>query len=112
MKTLVLANQKGGVGKSAIATQLAHYLHRLGRSVIVVDLDHQPNTSRPLQAYSDVAVAGFSSSAVFEAVSLPALNGAFCMSWTPARVFVCTKTHLAILSNLPQITSVSNRAVV
>jgi len=73
MKSLVLANLKGGVGKSAIATQLALYLHRLGYSVIVVDLDHQQNTSRPLRANADVTVAGFSSSAIFESETLSAV---------------------------------------
>ena len=66
MKTLVLANQKGGVGKSAIATQLAHYLHRQGRVVVVVDLDHQQNTSRPLRTNEAVSVAGFTSSTLFD----------------------------------------------
>ncbi len=61
MKTLVLANQKGGVGKSALATQLAHYLHRQDRKVVVVDLDHQQNTSRPLRDNPAVTVAEFTS---------------------------------------------------
>lgn len=54
MKTLVMANQKGGVGKSAIATQLAHYAASLGLRVGVIDLDHQRNTSRPLMSHSSV----------------------------------------------------------
>lgn len=49
MKTLVLANQKGGVGKSAIATQLALYAAKGGLRVCVIDLDHQQNSSRPLR---------------------------------------------------------------
>jgi chromosome partitioning protein len=49
MKTLVLANQKGGVGKSAVATLLAHYLRRQGRRVLAIDLDHQGNFSQPLR---------------------------------------------------------------
>jgi chromosome partitioning protein len=94
MKTLVLANQKGGVGKSAIATQLAHYLHQLGHSVIVVDLDHQQNTSRPLQANSNVAVASFSSSTIFEAASVPDLP--------PARfVLVAGDDRLSTLERQP-----------
>lgn len=73
MKTLVLANQKGGVGKSAVATQLAHYLYRCGLSVAVIDLDHQQNTSRPLRAHPDVTTAPFTASAIFEAAHAPAL---------------------------------------
>lgn len=80
MKTLVLANQKGGVGKSAIATQLAHYLHQLGRSVLVIDLDHQQNTSRPLRGNGNVTGASFSSSAIFESELPPALpSGRFVL---------------------------------
>jgi len=45
MKTLVLANQKGGVGKSAVATLLAHYLAERRQRVLAIDLDHQGNFS-------------------------------------------------------------------
>ncbi len=49
MKTLVLANEKGGVGKSAIACQLGYYLHELlKKRVLAIDLDHQGNTTRSL----------------------------------------------------------------
>lgn len=49
MKTLVLCNQKGGVGKSAVATLLAHHLAQGGRRVLAIDLDHQGNLSQPLR---------------------------------------------------------------
>jgi chromosome partitioning protein len=49
MKTVVLANQKGGVGKSAIATLLAHHFVRQGRRVLAIDLDHQGNFSKPMR---------------------------------------------------------------
>jgi chromosome partitioning protein len=49
MKTLVLSNQKGGVGKSAVAALLAHYLVRRGRRVLAIDFDHQGNFSSSLQ---------------------------------------------------------------
>jgi chromosome partitioning protein len=49
MKTLVLANQKGGVGKSAVATLLVHYLARQCRRVLAIDLDHQGNLGEPLR---------------------------------------------------------------
>ncbi|WP_140987148.1 ParA family protein [Asticcacaulis tiandongensis] len=61
MKSIVLANQKGGVGKSALATQLAHYAHSIGLRVLVIDLDHQRNTSRPLTSHSTVTTTSFSS---------------------------------------------------
>jgi chromosome partitioning protein len=48
MKTLVLANQKGGVGKSAVATLLAHYFAQKKHRVLAIDLDHQGNFTQPL----------------------------------------------------------------
>lgn len=62
MKTLVLANQKGGVGKSAVATQLAFYLASQGRRVLFLDLDHQQNSTRPIVKSGRAAVAGFTAS--------------------------------------------------
>lgn len=64
MQTLVLANQKGGVGKSAVATQFAYYLAAKGRRVLVLDLDHQRNTSQPLIRGGRVKLADFTSSQV------------------------------------------------
>jgi chromosome partitioning protein len=55
MKTIVLANHKGGVGKSAFATLLAHYFVRKGRRVLAIDLDHQGNLSGALQKSGRVA---------------------------------------------------------
>jgi chromosome partitioning protein len=57
MKTIVLANHKGGVGKSAVATLLAHYFVRKGRRVLAIDLDHQGNFSAPLLKSKRVALA-------------------------------------------------------
>ncbi len=71
MKILAFANQKGGVGKSAIATQFAHYLRTRGLSVLVIDLDHQQNTSAPLRLNSGVDVAACTASAVFETDGSP-----------------------------------------
>ena len=48
MKKMVASNQKGGVGKSAIICQYAQYLNSLGLKVVVVDMDHQRNTSKAL----------------------------------------------------------------
>ena len=65
MKTLVLCNQKGGVGKSAVATLLAQHLalHRAQR-VLAIDLDHQGNFSSPLKRSGRAALAPFSSDAL------------------------------------------------
>ena len=48
MKTLVLANQKGGVGKSAVATLLAHHFSQKGLRVLAIDFDHQANFTNPM----------------------------------------------------------------
>jgi chromosome partitioning protein len=57
LKTLVLANQKGGVGKSAVATLLAHHLAQTGRRVLAIDFDHQGNLTSPLSRSGRLEVA-------------------------------------------------------
>jgi len=56
MKTLVLANQKGGVGKTAIAVQLAYFFNLIMKKrVLIIDLDHQRNTSKAIRT-GEIAV--------------------------------------------------------
>lgn len=71
MKTLVLCNQKGGVGKSAVATILAQYLVHRGHRVLAIDLDHQGNFSKPLRLSRRPAISGFAADALLAAASLP-----------------------------------------
>lgn len=66
MKILALANQKGGVGKSAIGCQLAFYFASRGVRVLFLDLDHQMNSSRPIVKSGRASVADFVTSQVFE----------------------------------------------
>lgn len=58
MKVFVSTNEKGGVGKSAIADQFAWYLSDvLGQRTLVMDFDQQGDGSRPLRKFASPVVA-------------------------------------------------------
>lgn len=57
MKTIVIANQKGGVGKTSTLIHLAFDFQERGLHVVVIDLDTQGNASYSLQAYAGEAFA-------------------------------------------------------
>jgi chromosome partitioning protein len=61
MKTIVIANQKGGVGKTSILVHLAFDFLERGLKVLVLDLDIQANASYTLQhfAFADVQASDF-----------------------------------------------------
>jgi chromosome partitioning protein len=73
MKTVVVTNNKGGVGKTAISVHLAYYLEEQGKSVLVIDLDAQGNTSQTLTAFA----SGVKTSQLFgaKAPKIPANPG-------------------------------------
>ncbi|MGJ0533165.1 ParA family protein [Methylocystis sp.] len=57
MKTIVINNQKGGVGKTTLAVHLAWYLAEAGRRVLILDLDAQANATDTLARHAGNASA-------------------------------------------------------
>ena len=72
MKTLTVANQKGGVGKTAIAVHLAFYFAEAKKRVLFIDLDPQGNASKTLEAHH----CGVTASTLFSGkdVAVPSPN--------------------------------------
>lgn len=87
MKTLVLCNQKGGVGKSAVATLLVHHLAQQGRRVLAIDLDHQGNFTKPLRLSGRAAISSATSDALLTGASPP----------VPEKPFVLVPGNRALL---------------
>ena len=63
MKTITIANNKGGVGKSTLSVLFAHYLKNKKARVLVSDWDDQSNLSSTLQGgrsgFFDISLEGF-----------------------------------------------------
>ena len=50
MRKIALINHKGGVGKTTTAVNLAAGLHRLGKKILVIDMDPQAHLTYSLGA--------------------------------------------------------------
>ncbi len=51
---LTLANLKGGVGKTTLTANLAGYFDRLGKRVLIIDLDYQGSLTTMLRSFGEL----------------------------------------------------------
>jgi len=66
MKTIVVANQKGGTGKSTVACHVAFFFQERGKRVLFLDCDPQANSSATMKA-SGATVATVKATAFYNA---------------------------------------------
>jgi len=85
-----LVNQKGGVGKTTTAINLAAYLAKLGQHVLVVDLDPQANATSSLGVDKRTVQAG-----TYDAL----LNGEI----SPSTILYNERLKLSILPSSPSL---------
>ena len=75
MKTLYIGVQKGGVGKSTNACQLALYARNLGYRVLVIDFDDQGNTTKFFKRNGEaVPLAKTVTEVIFETTDIIDIN--------------------------------------
>ena len=101
-RIIAVANQKGGVGKTATTTNLGASLFRLGHRVLVVDMDPQGNLSSSLHAEQENETT-IADALLDRKVPLPIVNvyreGDAALDLVPASVALAT-AEAALMNKL------------
>lgn len=114
MQTLVVANHKGGVGKSSTATQYAYYLANKGQRTLLLDFDHQMNTSKTIKLSGRAVVSSVTTTQIFNGTAGKLEEGDFVLVTATRELSKLEKmgldTHNKLLNNLKVfLDSVSDR---
>jgi cellulose biosynthesis protein BcsQ len=83
-KYLCIYNQKGGVGKTMFAMNLAAYLDRKGKDVLLLDMDYQGSLSSAMLAACEITEVPSQMNDVFEKNEKPddVIDQAISLQWT------------------------------
>lgn len=104
MQILVVANNKGGVGKSSTVTQFAHYLANNSQRVLVMDFDHQMNTTKAIKLSGRAVVSTTSTTQIFNSGAQGIEEGNFVLIPATRDLIKLEKqgiaTHNSNLANL------------
>ncbi len=65
-KILSLLNEKGGVGKTAVACQLAYFLVAQGKRILFIDIDHQGNSTKSIKLSRKAVTSGTTASVLLK----------------------------------------------